>query len=124
LVEFQIADQVTERGGREVFMAFKGRSTRSVSSWIGHLEVNDGVDLHGDVILGDDRLRREVVNRSLREIGTGPVDDRDDEVEPASSVRLYLPKRWTMTVLLRDDDDRADDDDQQDEQENAQNTNR
>ena len=32
---------------------------------IGYLEVDNGVDLHGDVILGDNGLRREVRNLLL-----------------------------------------------------------
>ena len=61
LVQLHIADDVAEGGGCQVLNGVHGvLHAVGVQLGVGDLEINDRVDLHGDVILGDHRLGREV----------------------------------------------------------------
>ena len=89
LLERQAADHVAQRGDGELLDRLQrvgdlvGRGLR-----VGDREVDDGVDPDHEVVLGDDRLRRErddllaQVDQRL-----DAVDERDDQRQPGSSVR-------------------------------------
>ena len=51
---------------------------------VDHLEVDHGVDLDGDVVLGDHRLRRDVHHLDPQRHLDQPVDDREPEDHPGS----------------------------------------
>ncbi len=57
LVQLQIADDVAQGGGGQVLNGAHGvLYAVGVELGVDDLEVDDGVDLHGDVVLGDDGL--------------------------------------------------------------------
>jgi len=61
LIELEIADDVTQGGGGEVLDGDHGLlDAVGVELGVGDLEIDHGVDLHGNVILRDNRLGREV----------------------------------------------------------------
>ena len=67
LIQFQIADDVTQGGSRQGLHGRHGLlHAVGVQLGVGDLEIHDGVDLHGDVILGDNGLRRIVQNLLLQ----------------------------------------------------------
>ena len=70
LVKLHVTDDIAERRRRKIL---KTRNrilhTVGIKARIKHLHENNGVDLHGDVILRDHRLRREVQNLFLQADG-------------------------------------------------------
>jgi hypothetical protein len=87
---------------------------------VGDLEVDDGVDGHREVVLGDHGLRRER-HHLLTQVDPGPdpVHERQQEVQPGSGGLLVLAQPFDHGGLrLRDHHhglDRGDDDRQQDD---------
>ena len=83
LVQLQVADDVAQGGGGEVLNGGHGvLHAVGVQLGVGDLEVDHGVDLHGDVVLGDDGLGREVHHLLLQgDIFGHPLNERDLEVQ-------------------------------------------
>ena len=60
-VEFQFTDNITKRGRGQVFNRRQRRFyTVSVKLRVGNLEKYDRINLHGNIIFGDNRLRCEI----------------------------------------------------------------
>ncbi|HKB93078.1 MAG TPA: hypothetical protein VKC62_02425 [Gaiellaceae bacterium] len=73
------------------------------------LEVDDGVDVDDEVVLGDHRLRREG-HDLLPQVDQGaePVDERNDDREPGSERAVVAPQPLDDAgARLRDDADRS-----------------
>ena len=65
------------------------------------LHVKDAVDLDGDVVPGDALLGRDVDRLLFQRVLVGdPVEEGDEDVEPASRVSAYLPSRSTMKACF------------------------
>ena len=81
---------------------------------IGDLEVDDGVDLHGDVILGNNRLGRIVKNLLLEaDLLCHALNERDLEVNAdGPDIAERAEPLDDIRPRLLDDIDVADDDDQ------------
>ncbi len=92
---------------------------------IGRLEVDDGVDGGGDVVLCDDFLRRHVDHLFTHVDLAQLVDDRDDETQARFDGFLVLAESLDHPPLVRADDlDRSrhvgDREDHQDQQKSPQ----
>ena len=85
---------------------------------VGHLEVQDAVDLQLRVVLGDADLARHVERDLAQVVPVGDaVDERDHEIEPRLQHRVEAPEPLDdQRVLLRHDADRRDDDDERDDE--------
>ena len=86
--------------------------------WIGHLKINDAVDLQLRVVPRDADLRRHV-ERNFAEIVAirDPVDKRHDEVEPRLQHCVkFSPALDHPRALLWHDANRLDDDDEDDDE--------
>ena len=119
LVEVEITDDVTKGGRGEVFDSGDWIiDAVSVELWIGDLVEGDGVDLHGDVIFGDDALWVEVSDLFLHVDGVGDFIEEWDEHMDANSPSGVVGAHSLNDVLigLLDDLDVADDDDQENEE--------
>ena len=81
---------------------------------IGHLEIQDAVDLQLRVVLGDADLRRHVERRFAQVVPVrDAVEERDDEVESRREHRVEAAEPLDdPRLLLRHDADRLDDADQ------------
>ena len=112
LVELHLADLAAQRGLRElrdrgdVVRRAVGREPR-----IGHLVVEDAVDAELGVVLGDADLLGHVERHFLQRMHVGDaVEERDDEVEPGSSMPWKLPEALDHPrALLRHDAHALDD---------------
>ena len=61
MVQLHITDDITQGGSGQALDGENGTlHAVGIQLGIGHLVEHDGIDLHGDVILGDHRLRRKV----------------------------------------------------------------
>ena len=61
MIQLQLADDVAQGGGGEVFNGGQGTlHAVGVQLGVGDLEEDHGVNLHGDVVAGDHRLGLEV----------------------------------------------------------------
>jgi hypothetical protein len=81
LLQRHAADHVAQGGGGQLLDAddvIADLVDRRL--WVGHLEVDDRVDVHGQVVLGDHRLRRKG-HHALTEVDPGPdlVDERQQQ---------------------------------------------
>ena len=117
LVELEIADEVTQRRCREVL----DREDRlldavGVELRVGDLVVDDGVDLHGDVVLRDDGLRREVRDLLLERQTLGDrLNERDLQVQADAPRGLVCAEAGDdISLRLRHDADVAHEDDERD----------
>ena len=83
LVELQIADDITKGGGGQGLHGdHRLLHAIGIELRIGDGEVDHGVDLHGDVILGDDGLGRIVQDLLLEGDALGdPIQERDQSVD-------------------------------------------
>ena len=83
LVQLQIADDVAERGGGEILNGAHGLlHAVGVELGVDDLEIDHGVDLHGDVVLGDHRLGVEVRHLLLQaDLLHHPLDERDLQMQ-------------------------------------------
>src|SRR5699024_130666 len=82
-VEVEVADDVPE-GGRRQVLDRRNRAVNAVGEQlrIGNQVEDDGVDLHRDVVLGDDRLGREIDDVFLEgNLLRNPLDEGDFEVD-------------------------------------------
>ena len=77
LVQFKFSDYVTQCGGRKVLQRiYRLLHAIGVQLRIRDLEINNCINFHGDVILSDDWLRREVQNLLLKgDRGQTAVDE-------------------------------------------------
>ena len=82
-VQLQLADDVAQGGGREVLDGGHGlHHPIGIELGVGDEEIDHRVDLHGDVILGDDGLGREVGDALLeRHLVGHPLDEGDLEMD-------------------------------------------
>ena len=124
LVQLQIADDVSQGGGGEVLDGAHGMlHAVSIQLGVGDLEVEHSVDLHSDVILGDDGLGREVHHLLLQGHGfSHPLDEGDLQVQahPPDGTEGAQPLNDHSLGLLHHLDVRGkyaqdDDDDEQDD---------
>ena len=61
LIEFHVADDIAQGGCRQIFHGHQRIfDTVGIKLWIGDLKIDDRVDLHGDIIFGNDGLRRKI----------------------------------------------------------------
>src|SRR5215208_804519 len=69
-------------------------------------EVDDRVHLHGDVVAGDDVLRRHLLRRDAHVDDDHPVDERDDPLEPGAADAGEPPEAEhdALLVLVHDPD--------------------
>ena len=83
MVQFHIADDVPQRGGGQtLYREDRALHAIGVQLGVGHLIKDDGVDLHGDVILGNNRLRRKVHDLLLERNLLGyAVNNRNFQVQ-------------------------------------------
>ena len=82
-VQLQVANDVAQGGGGEVLDGGHGvLHAVGVQLGVGDLEVDHSVDLHGDIVLGDHGLGREVHHLLLqRDVFGHPLNERDLEVQ-------------------------------------------
>ncbi len=82
-VEIHVADDVAQGSRRQVLKCGnRVFHTVGVQFRVHHLEVDDGVDGHRDVILGDDGLRREIGHLLFkRDAPVDAVDERHHHVQ-------------------------------------------
>ena len=67
MVQLHLADDVPQRGGGQVLDGGDGiLHPVGVELGVGNLKIHHRVNLHGDIVLGDDRLGREVDNLLLQ----------------------------------------------------------
>jgi hypothetical protein len=110
LVELEVADDVAQRGGgQRLHGDHRVLDAVGVELRVGDLVVDDGVDLHGDVVLGDDGLRGIVEHLLLEAHALG---DRSMngilKCRPTSQTVENAPRRsmtkardcWTIWMLL------------------------
>jgi hypothetical protein len=106
VVEVEGADDVAQTRQRQLLDApgqvldLVGRPHR-----IRHHEVDDGVDLHGDVVASDDRLRLDLRDL-LAQIdgGADRVEEGHDHVQPGVSALVEAAEALDqLDLLLRDD---------------------
>ena len=83
LVQLQLADDVAQGGGGEVLNGVHGiLHAVGIQLGVGDLEIDHGVDLHGDVVLGDHRLGVEVCHLLLQaDLLHHPLDERDLQMQ-------------------------------------------
>ena len=115
LVQLHLADDVPQGGGGQVLNGVHGLlHAVGVQLGVRDLEVDHRVDLHGDVVLGDDRLGREVRHLLLQGHLLGdPLDERQLHVEANAPHRVEGAQPLHHIGLgLLDDVDIADDQDQ------------
>ena len=124
LVKLQVADEVAQRRGREV-LDRKDRllDAIGVELRVGDLVVNDGVDLHGDVVLRDDGLRREVRDLLFERQTLGDrLDERDLQVQADAPCGLVGAEAGDdVSLCLRDDADVAHENDERDQDDSVEN---
>ena len=61
MVQLHITDDITQGGSGQALDGENGTlHTVGIQLRIGHLVEHDGIDLHGNIILGDNRLGRKV----------------------------------------------------------------
>ena len=66
MVKLKVADNVAQRRGRQVFDSDHGVfHAIGIQFRVGDLIVDDRIDLHMNVIAGDNRLRRKIENLLL-----------------------------------------------------------
>ena len=115
MVQLHLADDIAQGGGGQ---ALDGRDglvhAVGVELGIHDLKEHDGVDLHGDVIAGDDRLRGEVCDLLLQaDLFGHPLHEGDLDVEagrPCSGVAAQTLD--DVDHRLRHNDDIGDNDHQ------------
>ena len=121
LVQLQLADDVTQGGSGQILDGAHGiLHAVGVQLGIGDLEVDDRVDLHGDVVLGDDRLGVEVRHLLLEaDLLHHPLDERQLEVQAHAPYAVEGAETLHHIGLgLLDDIDAADDDHQNENDQN------
>ncbi|MNI50092.1 hypothetical protein D3C73_1047350 [compost metagenome] len=118
--EVKPAHHVTKRGSGQLFHGLDVVGDLvGCCPGIGDLEVHNGVNRDHQVVLGDDRLRRER-NYLFTQVEQRqqPVDERDQDGQPRVERPLVLAEAFNDAGTgLRDDPNRADqhDDDKNDE---------
>ena len=118
MVQLHFTDDVAQGGGRQ---ALDGRDglvdAVGVELGIHDLEEDHGVDLHGDVVTGDDRLGREVGDLLLQaDLFGHPLHERDLDVQAgAPAVGVAAQPLDDVGHGLGHDDDVGDDDEKDDE---------
>ena len=123
MVQLHIADDITQGGGGQALDGENGPlHTVGIQLGIGHLVEYDGIDLHGDIILGDNRLGCKVHHLLLQRDAFGhTVHQRHLKVQAG------LPGGVVGTQALNDELGRlrnhADIGNQQDNDEHEQNNN-
>ena len=120
-VKLELADDVSQSRRGEVLDGYHGLlDAVGEELRVSHLEVDDGVYLHGDVVLRDDGLRREVSHLLLEGDGLGDlVDEGDLDVQtgvPGSAVGTEALDDAGLRLL--DDADVGDDENEDDDSEN------
>ena len=108
LIQLHVANDVAQRGSGQVFDGVHG-TLHAVSIQLGvrNLEIDDGVDLHGDVILGDHGLGREIRHLLLqRHLFSNPLNERHFEMQTHVPNRAECAKalHHIRLGLLNDDD--------------------
>ena len=114
----EATDDVTQRGGGQVLNGTHGvLNTVGKELGVGDLVVHNGVDLHGDVILGDNGLGRIVQHLLLQGNAAGDaVNEGDFEMqahtpnglERAQTLDDVSPGLLDHSDILGDDDDHDD----------------
>ena len=108
MVEFHVTDDVAQGGRREVLdRRDRALHTVGVQLRVRDLEIDDGVDLHGDVIARDHGLRREVDNLLLqRNLLCDAVNERDFEMQAGAPCGMEGAETLEyIGVCLRNDFD-------------------
>ena len=116
MVQLHLADDVAQRGGRQ---ALDGRDglvdAIGVELGIHHLKEDHGVDLHGDVIAGDDRLRGEVGDLLFQaDLLCHPLEERNFNVQAGAPCLGIAAKTLDDVDHRLGHDDDVGDDHQQD----------
>ncbi len=114
LLEVHPTDHVAQRGDRQLLdgLDVVGDLVRRRPR-VGHLEIDDRVDVDGQVVLGDHRLRRER-HHLLAQVDRGRTLSMNGTriAMPGGSTRVKRPSRSTTAgSRLRNDPDRFRDDD-------------
>ena len=100
-VKLELADDVSERRRRKVFKS-ADRIDRTVGVQLGvkDLEVNNGVYLHGYVILCDNGLRRRIEHLLLERYLLGDaLKERDKHVKSRAPCRLVLTEKFDNILM-------------------------
>ena len=108
LVEFQITDDVSKCCSRQVFDRHDWiLDSVGIELWICDLKVNYGVDLHGNIIFRDDRLRRKIHNLFLQvNSSCHTINERDLDVKPYRPRFLECSQTFHhIGICLRNDPD-------------------
>jgi hypothetical protein len=119
LVELELADHAAQRGLRQLRHSHDVvRRAVARAHRVGHLEVQDAVDLQLGVVARDADLARHVERDFLQAVLVGhPVDERDQEVGPGRHGAVVLAQALAHPgVLLRHELDRLADEDDRDDQ--------
>src|SRR5262249_48401117 len=122
-LQVHAADDVAERGDRELLdgLDIAGDLVGGRAS-VGHLVVDDGVDVHDQVVLGDHRLGRERYDlfTQVDAVADG-VDERDHDVEArVQGPRVAAEALDDGGARLWDDLDRLDQGDEDQHHQNDQ----
>ena len=112
-VELGLAEHRAQRGlrdlggGEEEVLDLGDRLVR-----VDDAEVGDGVDAHGDVVLGDDLLRRHVQRDRSQVDADHLVDERDQQDQAGALLgdQAAEPEDDAALVLAQDPDRRGEDD--------------
>ena len=111
MVELHIADDVPQRRCGKVFNR-RNRALHAVGIQlrVGDLEIDDRVDLHRDVVLGDHGLRREIDDLLLeRNLLRDAVDERHLEMHAGAPGRVVSAEALhDVGVCLRHNFDAGD----------------
>ena len=120
LVKLHLTDDITESGGAEVLQTGQRRfDAVDIQFRIEDLAEHDGVDLHGDVILGDDRLGREVQDLFLQRNFLGDaVEERDLDVDSGLPDGVEFTETFHDIGLRLGNDTDVGDDEPQDQYQN------
>ena len=96
LVQLQVADDIPQGGGGQVFNGAHGMlHAVGVELGVDDLEVDDRVNLHGHVVLGNDRLGREVHHLFLQAHLFGhPVQDRQLDMQAHAPCGIVRPQSF------------------------------
>ena len=83
LVQLQVTDDVAQGGGSEVLNGGHGiLHPIGVQLRVGDLEIDHRIDLHGNIVLGDDGLGGKIHHLLLQgNILCNPLNERDLEVQ-------------------------------------------
>ena len=103
-VKFQFADDVTKRGCGQVFNRCQ-RTFYTIGKlyWIGNLEENNGINLHGNIIFRNNWLRLKVYNLFLDGNSLcNPIQKRTQEVYTSFPCRIEFSQPfYNIDVRLR-----------------------